>query len=753
MRVFGLEIGRAKAPAGERDEPDFGARVVGSYRRHVPLRGTRELLAAYRESPILQAVARKIAFGVASVGWSTVYVDPNGEEREIPGHPMTRLLRSGPTGMPGLAATMAEELHLLLVGEAFAPLERNAVGAPVKRWPISPHWVRSIPIPGREVFEIVPDMGGEAMTLPMSDVLWIKDVDAMEPYGRGGGVGRSLADEITADEAAALHVSASLQNRALPEAIVSGTKEAPWTSEDRDRAEAVFTQRFGGPSKAGRAMFASGPVNVTTLTPTFKDLELNNLRAFERDIVIQAFGMPPELIGLLANSNRATIQSAEYLFAKWVVRPRLLLRQAAINDQLAPQYDERIEARFEDPVDEDWEFKQRVMVGRPDAFTMDEHRELAGMAPLPDGAGEVFPQSFATIYGRYAAEVVGGSEEAPEGSEVTPADAITPAGGADVQQTALNGAQIQALQQIVQAVADGSLPAETAVQLIQVGFPTIDEATARDIIEPAIGFAPASDGEMRAAVVSWVKAAGVVVKSPADDAIAAIDDTLFRDVLRASLTGTVRDFAQEALDVLGVGIDFDLQDPRVLQFIAESAADRSKLIGDTTRALLRSTLSEGIAGGESTDLLVARIRETVTDAGSARAHTIARTEIVRASNAATTEAHRQAGIDKREWLATQDDRVRDAHMALDGRTVGIDEPFNVEGSSGMYPGGFGVPSLDINCRCAVIPVIDGLDGEKRKAAWKAYDGRRLKHERALERRSNEVFAVQAEAAVRALRRG
>jgi hypothetical protein len=57
-----------------------------------------------------------------------------------------------------------------------------------------------------------------------------------------------------------------------------------------------------------------------------------------------------------------------------------------------------------------------------------------------------------------------------------------------VQATALNGAQIQSLQGIVVAVVNKELPAESAVQLIMVGFPAISEAVARKIIEPLATF-------------------------------------------------------------------------------------------------------------------------------------------------------------------------------------------------------------------------------------------------------------------------
>ena len=49
-----------------------------------------------------------------------------------------------------------------------------------------------------------------------------------------------------------------------------------------------------------------------------------------------------------------------------------------------------------------------------------------------------------------------------------------------------------------------------------------------------------------------------------------------------------------------------------------------------------------------------------------------------------------------------DDRVRDPHAYMEGLTVGLDDMFyTYTGDGAMYPGGFGVPELDINCRCFI----------------------------------------------------
>ena len=57
----------------------------------------------------------------------------------------------------------------------------------------------------------------------------------------------------------------------------------------------------------------------------------------------------------------------------------------------------------------------------------------------------------------------------------------------------------------------------------------------------------------------------------------------------------------------------------------------------------------------------------------------------------------------KQWDATLDSKTRPEHQFLDGQLVDVDKPFkDSEGNEAMFPGGFGVASLDINCRCCLL---------------------------------------------------
>lgn len=134
-------------------------------------------------------------------------------------------------------------------------------------------------------------------------------------------------------------------------------------------------------------------------------------------------------------------------------------------------------------------------------------------------------------------------------------------------------------------------------------------------------------------------------------------------------------------------------------------------IDATTRRKLQKLVRRGIEDGLSND----DIAKTISDSGAfapSRARMIAQTETTSAINQATNEAYRQ--IEKEEdikilkqWISSNDDRVREEHQQLDGKIVPASEDFTVGSYSGSAPAGFGAPEMDINCRCTIAPIVQG----------------------------------------------
>ncbi len=155
----------------------------------------------------------------------------------------------------------------------------------------------------------------------------------------------------------------------------------------------------------------------------------------------------------------------------------------------------------------------------------------------------------------------------------------------------------------------------------------------------------------------------------------------------------------EVMVDLGVDISFDVTDKEAVEFIRERSLFYAKEVNGTTRKALRKTLAEGFAKGESIPKLSRRIRDVYDIADRTRSITIARTEVIGGSNFGALEGMKQSKVvQNKEWLTSQDDRVRDAHEFMDGVIVGINELFSPGDGDVQYP-------QSIQERCTVIPFV------------------------------------------------
>jgi uncharacterized protein with gpF-like domain len=123
---------------------------------------------------------------------------------------------------------------------------------------------------------------------------------------------------------------------------------------------------------------------------------------------------------------------------------------------------------------------------------------------------------------------------------------------------------------------------------------------------------------------------------------------------------------------------------------------------------------------------------------------IAKTEVNRASNFASWEGYKQAGVEQKEWLSVLSDTTRASHEEMDGQTVDINEEFvSPNGGTAQYPGGFDDPAEDINCQCGVLPVVDERRVRGRRVILsKSFQRERIPWNRKLSRAFSAAFAEQ-----------
>lgn len=124
---------------------------------------------------------------------------------------------------------------------------------------------------------------------------------------------------------------------------------------------------------------------------------------------------------------------------------------------------------------------------------------------------------------------------------------------------------------------------------------------------------------------------------------------------------------------------------------------------------LKQAVRQEITRGIATNMPFADIARNVANrskAPMARAKTIVRTEAHRIQQAAAADARdaaKKRGCDVvKQWDSTLDGDTRSTHRQLDGQIREVDEPFELNGNTAMYPGDFGKPEEDCNCRCVAL---------------------------------------------------
>jgi len=412
------------------------AQVFGASQSQRARMGTQDLLKGFGTMPWLRAVVGKVGFATAAVPWELYAVKSKGapkatrhrtlqrsmdpiqrraiykelrEEdslKEITDHPALDLFDHGNDQMVGLQVRELTQEYLDLAGECLWVLDTNGLKVPTAIWPVPPTWIGELPTARKPSFGV--QMPAGYVTVPVEDTIYFRQVNPADPYQRGIGIGHSLGDELETDELAAKYLKSWFYNKARPDILVTGEQ---LKEPDLKRLEEKWLEKLGGgPRTANKPFFINRNIKVDILSQSFQEMQMSQLRKDERDAIIQVYGVPPEVFGILESSNRATIDAADYMMAKYVMVPRLELQRIILQQRLIERFDDRLILDYCTPVMEDKEYELKVMTANPSAFTVDEWREAGGRKPLEGGVGEGHIVAIAQSYTESLDDLVASDE-------------------------------------------------------------------------------------------------------------------------------------------------------------------------------------------------------------------------------------------------------------------------------------------------------------------------------------------------------
>lgn len=314
---------------------------------------------------------------------------------------LLRLMKRPSPRMTGSRWRWLIMVYLKTVGYAPLLIEWEQIGRgeryPKALHPVVPSRVMSIPTADKPYFRFRGAKGRTTEVAP-GDVVWISYPDVEDPYGMGAGPCQAVDDEVSQ-----LHWSGVWNNNyfrqgARPGSVVSVEGMTPDTKK---QLEAEWQSKYTGVHNAHKTLFLPHKVSVAPFGPAHKDLDFVAGEQSRGDRIRFVFGMPPELLGDVRNSNRATIQGAEKVHQTGNLAPACLFLEESWNDWIVPLFgDESLFVSYSNPVRQTEEMQHQALTDGLEhgAVTRDEWRMGHKMDPWGPPHGNQYGQPLNTTW-------------------------------------------------------------------------------------------------------------------------------------------------------------------------------------------------------------------------------------------------------------------------------------------------------------------------------------------------------------------
>ena len=527
---------------------------------------------------------------------------------------------------------------------------------------------------------------------------------------------------------------------------LTATIETEATDEDQiDSMRESFMEQHAGVQNANKVLMLMKGMKLTqNLQP--KDMAFDKLLAVTAQRIHAGTRVSSTMLGTAeADTNRATAETADYVFAKRLVKPRFSMICQQMNDFLVSRYEDGLYLSFTDPTPEDKQFKtveMQAVAANMQVLTINEVREkYMGLGPIEGGdtlfrANTQVPIDTPALDPTKPDPNATGTPQKPKkpaSSENEPDEPKKPKKLLELKHLVFRPQKTRFVRNrdLRKGMAD-----EIASKLVDVikGIHA-EKPWNLDFKKYAIIAKESSDrqndarAKLEEAAADYLGRQCKEVIGNLSNIMKAIDPTKLIDVPKSVqlvidfstpiLTKLATDEGMVASEaVSGVGIDV-MQNETYANAVDQSINLLGQKYTDTSLADVKTTIEASLKAGDSIDQLTEKVRQYYSEAQQTRAAMLARTESFRISNSATKEAWRQTGVVKAmKWFTSPLDNVCEFCQALNGKEIPIDGTFFSKGdvATGANGGSMnldydevGAPPLHPNCGCYLQPSQISVD--------------------------------------------
>ncbi|RLB94383.1 MAG: phage portal protein [Deltaproteobacteria bacterium] len=468
---------------------------------------------------------------------------------------------------------------------------------------------------------------------------------------------------------------ALLQNKCKPSGAVSAKSNL--SEPQFNRLKESIKKNYGGENNVGNPMLLEGDMSWIPFSMSPSEMDWSGSAKMSAKEIGIAQNVPPELIGDSENKTYSNYGEARKALYEEKAIPLLEYYKTELNEFLAPMFGELLELDYDiskiDALQED-ENKRWDRLNKAKFLTKNEKRVAVGYDDRDDG------------------------DEYDDGAAID--DGEENSGDSDEKSFQLADQEAKEIYyNAVETKRNDFVPSvnKQVVKRFDAELKMLLDVMSKTAV--LSGLMDNVDAALDEHVGQWTKLITAIGKAVGEPF--GLDS--FNEIMKNAPKGYNRPSEMK-------GPEFFIEDELDYYIRSRSGEKIANDINRTTKTQIRVQLAEGVSAGESIPKLSKRLSELYADnMTKSRATKIARTEVIRASNAGSQAGAMATGLAlMKEWISTADTRTRDAHQdSAHISDVKLDEDFMVDGEPLAFPGDAkGSPGNVINCRCthAFYPV-------------------------------------------------
>lgn len=663
------------------------------------------------------ACVRAISEEIANARFRLFEIKKDGTREEIFDHDILTALESVNGHQTGYELRYLLGSHLELTGNAYWLLDgvKDAKSIPTAIYPLNPACVKVIRGDMREPIKgyTYTARNQKPVFFATHEILHLKYPDPNDNI-EGVGTVQSIAAWIDSENYATEWNRRFFLNGARIGGFLDSDQSL--NKEQMEFLRTNFEDIYQGVDNAHKVAMLPKGVKYTPGADSVKELDFNQGQIVLRDKILAGFRVPKTILGASeSETNRATAETANYVFAARTITPKLRLITSYLNEFFVPRFGDRFYLEFATVIPEDRAQRVTEMqagVGSKPVMSVNEAREeYMGLGPIENGDD---------VMTDFSQVPLGAPKKA---TSTVPVRKTKKGEQPIVKSRGFRNAERR--KELSESIAKNAINAalETLAskrknigQFTDEEFEPIYKAFASRVTPYETAFMKAIkkfNGDQEKEVLGNVGAA-TKTKDVDEDELFELDGWVgsLVDVATPILTELYGKEALEAAKLLGRD-DIDVLTPETKKALEKAITLMAQKYNETTLSLLKTKLEQGLQDGLDQQQLKKVVQEVYEFSDAKRALMVARTETFRVANGATHDAWKESGVVKTyKWYTAVDERVCEFCDPMNGETIGIDEEFfpkgeTIEGRDGGTMStdysNIEYPPLHPECRCYVRP--------------------------------------------------